>query len=206
MWRLCLWPYRIWQYGFVDRLYAPALLRVQGGVCGKGLRLHGVPVVYRHRQASISLGDQVTLSSRPRANLLHLARPCLLAAIRPGATIKIGDNVGLSGVSIVAVSRIEIGDRAMIGAEALIADTDFHPLDPGERALHPTAGAVSRRILIGKDVFIGTRAMILKGVSIGDGAVVGAGAVVTKDVAAGDIVAGNPARIIGSVFMKSQQG
>ena len=46
--------------------------------------------------------------------------------------------------------------------------------------------------------------MILKGVSIGDGAVVGAGAVVTKDVAAGDIVAGNPARVVGSVLREQR--
>jgi acetyltransferase-like isoleucine patch superfamily enzyme len=122
-----------------------------------------------------------------------------MAAIRPGATIQIGDHVGLSGTSLVAASRIEIGDRCMIGAEVLIVDTDLHPLDPDERALHPVAGAASRRIHIGKDVFIGTRAIILKGVSIGDGTVVGAGAVVTKDVAAGVIVAGNPARVVGSV-------
>ena len=54
-------------------------------------------------------------------------------------------------------------------------------------------------IRIEHDVFIGARAMILKGVAIGRGAVIGAGAVVTKNVEAGQIVAGNPARVVGSV-------
>lgn len=53
-----------------------------------------------------------------------------------------------------------------------------------------------KRVVIGNDVWIGSRAMILGGVNIGDGAVVGAGAIVTKDVPAYAIVAGVPARII----------
>lgn len=53
-----------------------------------------------------------------------------------------------------------------------------------------------RKVIIGNDVWIGARAMILGGVTIGDGAVVGAGAVVTKDVPPYSIVGGVPARII----------
>ena len=82
----------------------------------------------------------------------------------------------------------------------MILDNDFHPLDPTQRRLHPTAGAACSPVHIGSDVFIGARALVLKGVSIGDGAVVGAGAVVVKSVPPGAIVGGNPARVIGSVF------
>ena len=55
----------------------------------------------------------------------------------------------------------------------------------------------TKGIEIGEHVLIGTGTMVLKGVRIGDGAVVAAGSVVTKDVAAGVVVAGNPARPIG---------
>jgi acetyltransferase-like isoleucine patch superfamily enzyme len=53
--------------------------------------------------------------------------------------------------------------------------------------------------VIGDDVFIGARSIVLKGVHIDNGAIVGAGAVVTKNVPAYAIVAGNPARVVGDV-------
>jgi acetyltransferase-like isoleucine patch superfamily enzyme len=201
--RICLLPRVAWEWA-VDRCYAPCLLRFKGVDCGEGLRLHGVPFISRNRAATIRLGRKVLLNSRPSANVLYLARPCLLAAMAPAARIVIGDGAGLSGATLVAAVEIEIGDRTMIGAEALVVDNDFHPLDPAQRAVHPTAGAAAKPVRIGKDVFIGTRAIILKGVSVGDGAVVGAGAVVAKDVAPGEIVAGNPARVVGSVRQKTQ--
>jgi acetyltransferase-like isoleucine patch superfamily enzyme len=52
-------------------------------------------------------------------------------------------------------------------------------------------------VVIGDRVWLGTRAVVLKGVTIGDGAVVAAGAVVTRDVPAGAVVAGVPARVVG---------
>lgn len=96
----------------------------------------------------------------------------------------------------MADERIDVGDRVLLGANVLITDTDFHPLDPAVRRETPQAGARAP-VVIEDDVFIGTQAVILKGVHIGRGAVVGAGAVVTRAVPAGAIVAGNPARIVG---------
>jgi len=54
-------------------------------------------------------------------------------------------------------------------------------------------------VIIEADVFIGGRSIILKGVRIGQGAVIGAGSVVTEDVPECIIVAGNPARSVGSI-------
>lgn len=59
--------------------------------------------------------------------------------------------------------------------------------------------AVAAPVQIGNKVWIGTGAIILKGVTIGDGAVVAAGSIVTRDVATNAVVAGNPAREIRSI-------
>jgi len=180
----------------VDSICAPVFVRIQATRCGSGISCRGLPLINRHPLATLTLGRSVILCSRAIDNILYLARPCRLAVCKPGAVLEIGDHVSMSGVTIVAYERIRIGDRTMIGAEAMIMDTDFHPLDAGQRAANPTANAVTRPVEIGSDVFIGTRAIILKGVHIGNAAVIGAAAVVGHDVAAGDIVAGNPARSI----------
>ena len=102
----------------------------------------------------------------------------------------------MSGCSITAEERISIGNRVTIGSGVLIMDTDAHSIVPGERksGLGRTAP-----IIIEDDVFIGARAIVLKGVHVGRGAVIGAGAVVVNDVATMTIVGGNPARTIGTV-------
>ncbi len=76
-------------------------------------------------------------------------------------------------------------------------DNDAHSLDPVKRGAGK--GGRSKPVFIGDDAFIGARSIILKGVSIGNAAVVGAGSVVTKSVAPRSIVAGNPARVVGSI-------
>jgi len=121
---------------------------------------------------------------------------CRLATVGKGSELILHDGVGLSSVVICAAIRVEIGEGTQIGGGAMILDTDFHPRgENGDWLMDPAA--VAKPVVIGKKCFIGARAIILKGVTIGDGAVVGAGAVVTKDVAAGAIAAGNPARAIG---------
>ena len=74
-------------------------------------------------------------------------------------------------------------------------------MDPVLRSSPDDAvNAVSKPVVIGSDVFIGSSSTILKGVTVRDGAVIGSHSVVTKDVPAGAIVAGNPARPVGAVI------
>ena len=92
-------------------------------------------------------------------------------------------------VQITCGDRIEIGDGCFIGKDVIIRSYDAHEiLKEGYQ--------VSAPIKIGNHVWIGQRAMILKGVNIGDGSVVAAGSVVTKDVPANCVVAGVPAKVI----------
>lgn len=86
---------------------------------------------------------------------------------------------------------ITIGSNVSISANTLILTADHDPQSP------EFAGRL-KPVTIMDRVFIGTRAMILPGVSIGEGAVVAAGSVVTKDVPAHTIVAGVPASPIGT--------
>jgi acetyltransferase-like isoleucine patch superfamily enzyme len=121
--------------------------------------------------------------------------------------IEIGDYSYISSACLAASLRIIIGRYVYIAGGVTIVDTDFHPLDPGERMADTvaisTVGDKSRRpqfgsapVLIEDDVWIGYNATILKGVTLGAGAVVQPGAVVLRDVPAGAIVAGNPAQIV----------
>jgi acetyltransferase-like isoleucine patch superfamily enzyme len=105
------------------------------------------------------------------------------------------DRVGLSSTLICCASRVEIGTGTLIGGGSMILDTDFHFRNAdGTWGTDPSA--VSKPVTIGRNCFIGARAIILKGVTIGDGAVIGAGSVVSRDIPAGATAAGNPARII----------
>jgi maltose O-acetyltransferase len=101
----------------------------------------------------------------------------------------------MSSTLICCAKCVEIGAGTIIGAGTMILDTDFHPRgEDGAWLTDPVA--VASAVRIGKQCFIGARAIILKGVTIGDGAVVGAGSVVTKDVPAGATAAGNPAKVV----------
>lgn len=119
------------------------------------------------------------------------------AVIRPpfhcdyGYNIRLGQGVFLNyNCVILDVAEVSIGDGTQIGPAVQLYAAD-HPRDPQARA----EGLESARpVRIGRNVWIGGGAIVLPGVSIGDDAVVGAGSVVTRDVQAGAIVVGNPAR------------
>jgi len=112
----------------------------------------------------------------------------------PGGTLEIGDGVRLNyGTSIAAERSVTLGNRVRVGPYVMIVDTDFH--DSHARAVRPPALPV----VIEDDVWIGAKASVLKGVRIGRGAIVGVGAVVTRDVAPFSVVAGVPARPVGTL-------
>lgn len=109
------------------------------------------------------------------------------------ASIEIEDGVWINNNAVIIAERgsIRIGANTLIGTEFTVYDSDFHDLHP-ERRLAGTHECAP--VNIGKNVFIGSRVTVLKGVRIGDDAVIGAGCVVTKDVPAGAIFVGHPTR------------
>jgi acetyltransferase-like isoleucine patch superfamily enzyme len=162
---------------------------------GSDWKLYGLPILQIHRSSRVHIGARLTLRSTRRSNPLGPNHPCILSTREPGAVLTIGDDFGMTGGSIVCARHIAIGQRVSVGCNTIIADTDFHPLDPTARQADYLAGA-SAPIVIEDDVFIGMNALILKGVRLGTGCVVGAGSVVTRDVPPGAVVAGNPAVIV----------
>ncbi len=98
-------------------------------------------------------------------------------------------NMGLTALDVAAIT---IGADCQIGPHVQLL-TPTHPLEPEPRRDKLEA---ARPIVIGYNVWLGGGAIVCPGVAIGDDAVVAAGAVVTRDVPAGTVVAGVPARVI----------
>ncbi|MEO8285469.1 MAG: acyltransferase [Chloroflexota bacterium] len=109
-----------------------------------------------------------------------------------GARITIGTGTYLNrNTEIIAQQEVTIGRDCMIAWDVVIMDTDQHGVGD--------APPVAKPVRIGDRVWIGCRAIVLKGVTIGDGAVICAGTIVTQDVPGGAVVVGQPARIIRQI-------
>ncbi|MEW6442093.1 MAG: acyltransferase [bacterium] len=167
--------------------------RMEGADC----RLYNL-----NQRDSVRIGDYVKLNGTLFCN-------------RRGS-ITIGDYTTIrSGTVISADNDVRIGRYCFISRGVSIYDNNGHPIDPAARrrqleVLHETPidnyAGKNAPVRIEDDVWIGERAIILKGVTIGSGAVVGAGAVVTKSVPAGTLVAGNPARVIRALAHPGTDG
>ena len=110
---------------------------------------------------------------------------------------KVGRLVALNNATIDCTGGVEIGDRVHFGHEVMVLSIS-HPIDVGcgwkRRKI-----IECKKVVIEKDAYIGSRAIILPGVTIGEGAYVGAGAVVTKNVKPHTLVGGVPAKFIKEI-------
>lgn len=111
-----------------------------------------------------------------------------------GSTITIGERSGI-GVDSWIRADLTIGKNVMMGPRVIIYGRD-HQMDRIDVPMMDQGMGEFIPIIIEDDVWIGSAAIILKGVRIGTGAIIGAGAVVTQSVPPYAIVGGNPARII----------
>jgi acetyltransferase-like isoleucine patch superfamily enzyme len=121
-------------------------------------------------------------------------QPTTIFTHHPDAVIRFGDRVQLTGTRFGCECSIEIGDMAGL-SDARIMDTDFHALEVYDQPRYNTRG-VSKPIVMGRNVWIGAGAMVLKGVRVGENSVVAAGAVVAQNVPPNAVVFGNPARVV----------
>lgn len=158
-----------------------ALSRHRFSRCGPGLCVLGRLRTERIGGGTIEIGSGVLLW--PGVKLSADSADGALARLRIGDRTHIGDRT-----EIHCGREVTIGAGCAISWDVVILDRDYHALG--------AAGEQCRAVTIGDGVWIGCRAMVLKGVTIGAGAVVAAGAVVTGDVAPRALVAGNPARVV----------
>jgi acetyltransferase-like isoleucine patch superfamily enzyme len=159
-----------------------------------------MPIVSIAKGAKIEIGENCVICSDPKLTDLGVNHPVVMRTLRPGASIIIGKDTGISGGSICAAVQVKIGNECLIGANVVITDTDFHPIDPTGRRYNTNPQEIAAELVeIENNVFIGTGAIILKGVRIGKNSVIGAGSVVAKSVPPDSIVAGNPARLLRKI-------
>lgn len=159
---------------FLAKLYLRKCTRI-----GKMVSVNGKPMI--NNRGEIILGDEVRVWSNIQQAKILTGK---------GGRLVVGRNSRLNGVHIYAGMFVSIGDNVRIAPYSIILDSDFHDIN------NHFADGLAKPVVIGNNVWIATRATILKGVTIGDGAVVAAGAVVTKDIPPYTVVAGVPAKVI----------
>ena len=175
-------------------LYYQPMFRARCTRVGRGLYLYG-GLAYVSGDLRISMGDGCRLSAKTT-----LVAPRVFDA----PELVVGDDVHIGyGVTISVAQRVRIDAHTRVANGVQIMDNSGHPLDPVERRTQPVPRDDVHPVHIGEDVWIGSEAIILPGVTIGRGAVVGARAVVTRDVPAMSVVVGNPARVVKTLTAKT---
>jgi len=101
----------------------------KGVILGANYKFYGLPKVFRHRGSKIEIGNRFENRNVWYSNPLGINHPIIICTWDNGTEIKIGNDVGISGGSIVAAKKIEIGNGTIIGVNTTIIDTDFHPVD-----------------------------------------------------------------------------
>ena len=173
------------------------LFKTKFGVSSAGVYSVGFPNLKNHGGTLLIKGNPIiSMINNSRVSTLGYSNPCKIS-ISNGAQLIINGDIAMSNSSIIVTQKISIGSNVMIGGGCTIVDTDFHSSNPNDW-FTPKDGANrnSKEVVIGNNVFIGMKTIILKGVHVGNNVVIGAGSVVTKDIPANEIWAGNPARKI----------
>jgi len=158
-----------------------------GSTGGVKLGYGGVSVFDENRSRSIwNVSGEVLFKGK--ANIGHGSKLAVTGLL------EIGDNLEITAESsIICHKQITLGKNALISWDALIMDSDFHEIfDEDQQCINENSP-----VIIGDDVWIGCRVLILKGVVIPDGTVIAASSTVNKSVEKpSSIIAGSPAKSV----------
>ena len=153
-------------------------LRYRRLTLGAGVQIRGR--IRLRRGVSVTIGDRCRINKHVR--------------FAGTGRITIGPDTLLNGGWIGCWSTVTVGARCLL-SDCEVVDNDFHHVDPVRRHDPPDA-STRAPITIGDNVWIGSNALVLKGVSLADDSVVGAACVVRADVPAGCVVIGNPQQVV----------
>jgi len=183
-------PLNAWAHGPL-----PANVRV-----GSGTVIHGEHAFKRFRAKH---PDGLVIGANCTMDGAHFA-------VESGGRLTIGDYCYFTNPVLLCELEIRIGNYVVIGWNASVCDSNFHPIAPAERIAdaiacsplgqgRPRPAITREAVIIEDEVWIGPNATILKGVRIGAGAWIEPGSLVARDVPARARVLGNPAQIIGEM-------
>lgn len=163
------------------------LLTLRGFDISRNVHVSSHALFFQSTKHAVSIGDGSEIGFGVRIKAGFDGKIC------------IGRNVLVDDYSFISAhDSITIGDETMIAASCYIVDFN-HAIPLGDKKMRGNMHSyTSKKIIIGKHVWIGAHAVVLPGVQIGDFAVIGAGSIVTKNVPSGSIVVGNPAKKIQS--------
>lgn len=171
--------------------------KLSGVTYGSGMHVVNKMYLQLSKDSTLIIGDDFEFTSGDGFNPLCRSQRGMIF-LDEHATVLIGNNVGMSSPCLWAKNFIKIGDNVRIGGDCIILDNDCHSLDWAKRkeTKLDTQDVNSKPIIIENDVMIGTRCIILKGVSIGARTIIAAGSVVTKNIPSDCIAGGNPCKVI----------
>ena len=133
----------------------------------KPLFISGYPIIRNY--GKIIIGNNFHVNSLQFKTEIYCGK---------NAKLKIGNNVFINrGVSISSVFSVEIGDNCLIADMVSIQDSNWHEVEENQ-------GIKVKKVIIGKNVWIGKNVIILPGVNIGDHCVIAAGSIITKNIPA----------------------
>lgn len=164
----------------------------------KNGRFRGRSFIDIHSTSRVQIGENFACNSGP---YICITTTTTKIQVYKNAKFTIGNNSGLSATSIICSLNVQIGNFVNIGAGTLIMDTNFHSTKWDTRSDRETdeQNVKSAPVVIGDYVFIGARCIICKGVTIGERSIVAVGSVVTKNIPAGEIWGGSPAKYIKKI-------
>ena len=160
---------------------------------GKNFRVFNHLYLKIHVGALVQIGNNCTIMSGAGLNpLSRNIKTCIYVGKK--ATLKLGNDVGISSSTLWVKESVSIGNSVAIGADCIIMDTDAHNLDWKIRCSEET-NEYGESV----DMVTAARCIILKGVTIGARSIIGSGSIVTKDIPSDCIAAGNPCKVIKSI-------